>query len=181
MQAQVIGRDAIEHDQEYVGRIRWRQRLRGLMRALDPVFKKRHGRENQNERDDHRKTVQDNLPERSRLPLKDWNQTDRHAKHHRQEREAVNPWERDQRHRPEHKTAQAADDQPTANPGRNEHDDAANRSGRQEQAEIGQRNQPWKMPAHPVKMIGIECVLSYRQRPGLKQAGDNPAPGRKKE
>ena len=181
MQTQVIGRDTVEHDQEHVGRISRRQRLRGLMRALDPVSKKRHGRENQNERDQDRKTVSDKLPERSRLPLNDGNQTDRHSKHYCQERKAVNLRERDQCHRPEHKTAQAADDQPAASPGSNEHDEAANRSAHQEQAKIGQRNQPWKMPAHPVKMIGIECVLSYRQRPGLEQAGDNPAPGRKKE
>ena len=50
---------------------------------------------------------------------------------------------------------------------------------RQENAEIGRRDHPDEMPAHPIKVIRIEQPLAEHDRGDLEQSRDQPAPGRK--
>ncbi len=53
-------------------------------------------------------------------------------------------------------------------------------SGEEDQ-EIGQRDQPDKMAAHPVEMIQVERSLAQYGDSDLEQARDQPAPGREEQ
>ena len=61
-----------------------------------------------------------------------------------------------------------------ARPRRPRHEDDAQR---QEEAQVGQRDQPDEMAAHPVEMIRVECLLAHDEGPDLEQPRDQPAPG----
>ncbi len=68
---------------------------------------------------------------------------------------------------------------PSATPGENHQ--AQQNAHQREEAEIRHRDQPHKVPAHPVKLIRIERVFAQDERPDLKESRDESAPGRQDE
>ena len=174
--ARVAGGDGVEHQQENIWRAR-RWKRSGVFSDLSGVIAIPH-RTSEDGQDDEwqRESGKEEGTKSPAVTFDDRNDPDGDSGRNQQQGRAINLRKHREDRRENCAGGERASEEPAAAVRPNRHDREADHSQRDEDAKVGNGDQPSEVVAEPEGPVRIEEMLAKEDGTDLQQTGDQPAP-----